>query len=187
MGLETFDSSQSKAKSFPFNPIFSKIAVECPPAPKVPSTKNSPRFGSSIAITSSKRTGTCGMARCQALPTFPQCRWKRLRFWIYRFSRIFRPRFQFCCTIRRTPPVFSIPRTFSNIPELEFFPVRQIPPLTLPPASEVEFDGQGRILIPEYLRMYAGLKKQAVFAGLYNRIEIWDEKSWKTYKSKTEH
>ena len=64
--------------------------------------------------------------------------------------------------------------------------VRAFARLMLAGASEVEFDGQGRILIPEYLRMYAGLKKQAVFAGLYNRIEIWDEKSWKTYKSKTE-
>lgn len=58
--------------------------------------------------------------------------------------------------------------------------------LMLAGAMEVEFDNQGRILIPEYLRKYASLKKQAVFAGLYNRIEIWDEEAWKTYKSKTE-
>lgn len=58
--------------------------------------------------------------------------------------------------------------------------------LMLAGATEVEFDGQGRILIPEYLRKYANLKKTAVFAGLYNRIEIWDENTWKTYKSKTE-
>lgn len=58
--------------------------------------------------------------------------------------------------------------------------------LMLAGAMEVEFDNQGRILIPEYLRKYAGLKKQAVFAGLYNRIEIWDEETWKIYKSKTE-
>lgn len=58
--------------------------------------------------------------------------------------------------------------------------------LMLAGASEAEFDSQGRILIPEYLRAYAGLKKQAVFAGLYDRIEIWDENNWKSYKSKTE-
>lgn len=58
--------------------------------------------------------------------------------------------------------------------------------LMLAGAMEVEFDAQGRILVPEYLREYAGLKKQAVFAGLYNRIEIWDEAAWKIYKSKTE-
>ena len=58
--------------------------------------------------------------------------------------------------------------------------------LMLAGASEVEFDGQGRILVPEYLRKYAELKKTAVFAGLYNRIEIWDEDNCKSYKSKTE-
>ncbi len=58
--------------------------------------------------------------------------------------------------------------------------------LMLAGAIEAEFDNQGRILIPEYLRQYAGLKKQAVFAGLYNRIEIWNEDNWKNYKSKTE-
>ncbi len=58
--------------------------------------------------------------------------------------------------------------------------------LMLAGASEVEFDNQGRILIPEYLRAYASLKNQAIFAGLYDRIEIWDEASWKVYKSKTE-
>ncbi len=58
--------------------------------------------------------------------------------------------------------------------------------LMLAGASEVEFDNQGRILIPEYLRAYASIKKQAIFAGLYDRIEIWDEANWKSYKSKTE-
>lgn len=58
--------------------------------------------------------------------------------------------------------------------------------LMLAGAMEIEFDNQGRVLVPEYLREYAGLKKQVVFAGLYNRIEIWDEATWKSYKSKTE-
>ena len=59
--------------------------------------------------------------------------------------------------------------------------------LMLAGASDVELDHQGRILIPDYLRHYAGLKKEAVITGLYNRIEIWDEKSWQTYKTKTEN
>ncbi len=53
-------------------------------------------------------------------------------------------------------------------------------------AVDVEVDTQGRILIPEYLRQYAGLSKNAVVTGLFNRIEVWDESSWKEYKSKTE-
>ncbi|KKU91076.1 MAG: Protein MraZ [Candidatus Jorgensenbacteria bacterium GW2011_GWA1_48_11] len=58
--------------------------------------------------------------------------------------------------------------------------------LMLAGASDVNFDNQGRILIPDYLREYAGLKKEAVVAGLYNRIEIWDAEVWKQYKAKTE-
>ena len=53
-------------------------------------------------------------------------------------------------------------------------------------AMDVDIDKQGRILIPDYLREYAGLKKEAVFTGLYNRIEIWDSENWKQYKTKTE-
>ncbi len=44
----------------------------------------------------------------------------------------------------------------------------------------------GRILIPDYLKEYASLKDNAVVAGLYNRIEIWDKKKWDDYKKKTE-
>lgn len=53
-------------------------------------------------------------------------------------------------------------------------------------AMEVSFDNLGRILVPDYLKEYAQLKKRVVVAGLYNRIEIWDEEGWKTYKEKTE-
>jgi len=58
--------------------------------------------------------------------------------------------------------------------------------LMLAGASDVRLDVQGRILIPDYLREYAGLKKQVIIAGLYNRIEVWDAEVWQQYKSKTE-
>ncbi len=58
--------------------------------------------------------------------------------------------------------------------------------LMLAGATDVEIDGQGRILLPDYLRKYANLKKEAVVAGLYNRIEIWDKEAWDRYKQKTE-
>lgn len=53
-------------------------------------------------------------------------------------------------------------------------------------AMEVEFDNMGRILVPDYLKDYAGLKKRVVVAGLYSRIEVWDEDIWKSYKERTE-
>ncbi len=58
--------------------------------------------------------------------------------------------------------------------------------LMLAGARDVEFDNQGRILIPDYLRKYADLKKDVVIAGLYNRIEIWSAERWEQYKNKTE-
>lgn len=45
-------------------------------------------------------------------------------------------------------------------------------------ATQVEFDKQGRVLIPGYLREYAGLKKDVILAGLYSKVEIWNQKSW---------
>ncbi|MEK7634275.1 MAG: division/cell wall cluster transcriptional repressor MraZ [Patescibacteria group bacterium] len=58
--------------------------------------------------------------------------------------------------------------------------------LMLAGATDVELDAQGRVLIPDYLREYAGLKKEATIAGLYNRMEIWDKEEWVKYKQKTE-
>ncbi len=58
--------------------------------------------------------------------------------------------------------------------------------LMLAGATDVTVDGQGRVLVPDYLREYAGMKKQVVVAGLYNRLEIWDAEKWEEYKAKTE-
>ena len=51
---------------------------------------------------------------------------------------------------------------------------------------EVSVDGLGRILVPDYLKDYAGLSKKVVIAGLYNRVEIWDETKWSSYKQRVE-
>lgn len=58
--------------------------------------------------------------------------------------------------------------------------------LMLAGAMDCAIDGQGRVVLPEYLRKYANAKKNVVIAGLYNHLEIWDEKAWNAYKLKTE-
>lgn len=58
--------------------------------------------------------------------------------------------------------------------------------LMLAGAMDVDFDNQGRIMLPEYLRKFAGVKKKVIIAGLYDRLEIWDETAWNKYKSGTE-
>lgn len=53
-------------------------------------------------------------------------------------------------------------------------------------AVEIEPDKQGRINLPSYLRSFAELNGTVVVAGLFDRLEIWDEAAWKTYQTKTE-
>ena len=58
--------------------------------------------------------------------------------------------------------------------------------LMLAGAMDVKLDKQGRIILPDYLRKYAVLKKKSIVAGVFNRLEIWDEKNWDTYKQSVE-
>ena len=50
--------------------------------------------------------------------------------------------------------------------------------LLLGHASELEMDGQGRILLSPELRAYAGLGKKVSLVGQGNKFEIWDEATW---------
>lgn len=45
-------------------------------------------------------------------------------------------------------------------------------------AYEAVSDKQGRIIIPQPLLGYSGIKKDVVLVGVLNRIEIWDQGSW---------
>lgn len=58
--------------------------------------------------------------------------------------------------------------------------------LMLAGAMDVKLDNQGRILIPGYLSNYAKLGTKVVVAGLYDRLEVWDEDAWEKYKKATE-
>lgn len=58
--------------------------------------------------------------------------------------------------------------------------------LMLAGAMDLELDQQGRAVLPEYLRKYAGLSKEVVVAGLYNRLEVWDKAEWGKYKQRSE-
>lgn len=58
--------------------------------------------------------------------------------------------------------------------------------LMLAGAMDGTLDKQGRFMLPEYLRTYAGLKKNVVVAGLYNRLELWDADLWKEYTAHNE-
>jgi MraZ protein len=53
-------------------------------------------------------------------------------------------------------------------------------------AVESEVDGAGRILIPDFLKEFAGLKGKVILAGVHERVEIWNEKQWDEYKRRIE-
>ena len=48
-------------------------------------------------------------------------------------------------------------------------------------ACEVEMDKQGRGLIPQNLKEYAGIEKEIVSIGVLTRVEIWSKEKWKEY------
>ena len=45
-------------------------------------------------------------------------------------------------------------------------------------ATECEMDAQGRLLLPEKLRKFAGMEKHIVLVGQLNKFEIWNEVAW---------
>ncbi len=47
-------------------------------------------------------------------------------------------------------------------------------------------DSQGRVTIPQSLRDYAGLTKEIVVIGAYNRLEVWDAATWAKYSADQE-
>ncbi|MCH7529779.1 division/cell wall cluster transcriptional repressor MraZ [Patescibacteria group bacterium] len=53
-------------------------------------------------------------------------------------------------------------------------------------AVEIDVDLVGRILIPEFLKKFAQLTDKVVFAGIHNRVELWNEKAWSIYKKRIE-
>ena len=53
-------------------------------------------------------------------------------------------------------------------------------------ASEQVPDKQGRVTITPELRQYAGLERDAVVIGVYDRIEVWEPSSWTSYTADQE-
>lgn len=49
-------------------------------------------------------------------------------------------------------------------------------------ATEAEPDKQGRVILPQNLREYAGLSREVFILGVGSRIEIWDKNSWEKTK-----
>ena len=53
-------------------------------------------------------------------------------------------------------------------------------------AVEVGVDAMGRMLIPDFLKEFAGLKGKVVLAGVGSRVEVWDETRWGAYTKRVQ-
>ncbi|MCG6937640.1 MAG: division/cell wall cluster transcriptional repressor MraZ [Gammaproteobacteria bacterium] len=82
-----------------------------------------------------------------------------------------------CLLVYPLPEWEVIESKLVNLPSLNKT-ARLLQRLLIGHATELEMDGQGRILLPAMLRDYAGLNKKAVLIGQGKKLEIWDEDTW---------
>jgi MraZ protein len=54
-------------------------------------------------------------------------------------------------------------------------------------AIDLEPDRQGRILLPDYLRDFAGISNEVVIAGMYDHVELWSSESWVAVRQSAEN
>ncbi|MBO4916093.1 MAG: division/cell wall cluster transcriptional repressor MraZ [Oscillospiraceae bacterium] len=80
-----------------------------------------------------------------------------------------------CLTIYSDQSWQKLTEKFDNLPYTD---ARKAARLIFANTTKCEPDGQGRILLPQKLRDYAGLKKDVVVAGVSAMVEIWDAEKW---------
>lgn len=77
-------------------------------------------------------------------------------------------------------PVLEWQRIEASLQKLPSFnaAARRIQRLLIGHATDIDLDTQGRILLPQELRQYAHLQKQAVLIGQGNKFEVWNDELW---------
>lgn len=63
---------------------------------------------------------------------------------------------------------------------------RAVRRILLSGAAEVSLDNLGRILIPQPLTTYAGIKRDVTILGIGDRMELWAKEKWLVYRRKAE-
>jgi len=82
-----------------------------------------------------------------------------------------------CLLLYPLPDWEEIERKLVHLPSLNK-QARSVQRLLMGYATECELDGQGRILLPLPLRVFAELNKHIVLIGQGRKFEIWDEARW---------
>ena len=82
-----------------------------------------------------------------------------------------------CLVIYPLPEWERIEKDIQNLPALKPA-VKRFQRLMLGYATDLELDGNGRLLLPPALRDYAQLEKKLVLVGQGNKLELWSEDLW---------
>jgi MraZ protein len=59
---------------------------------------------------------------------------------------------------------------------------RELQRFLLGNATDVELDSKGRFVLPEYLRKFASINNEIIFAGIQRFVEVWDKKHWEEHQ-----
>lgn len=83
-------------------------------------------------------------------------------------------------------PKDKLDKVFEKASELPMFDASVQKPLRLlfSSACELEEDAQGRFLLPQSLKDFAGIEKDVVFVGAGTRVELWAKERWEEYSLK---
>ena len=82
-----------------------------------------------------------------------------------------------CLVVYPLPEWERIEQDIQSLPALKPA-VKRFQRLTLGYATDLELDGNGRMLLPQPLREYAQLDKKLVLVGQGNKLELWSETLW---------
>ena len=76
--------------------------------------------------------------------------------------------------------------SMETLPKISSEPARRIRRFYFGNSSSPEPDKQGRVLIPQDLRNYAGLIKDVTLVGVDDHAEIWDQETWTKYNEEAD-
>lgn len=82
-----------------------------------------------------------------------------------------------CLLLYPLPEFEEIERKLVKLPTLNR-KVKRLQRLLVGHATECEMDAQGRLLVPEPLREFAGIERRVALIGQGNKFEVWDEALW---------
>jgi len=82
-----------------------------------------------------------------------------------------------CLALYPLPEWERVERDVQALPALNPA-IKRFQRLVLGYASELQLDGNGRVLVPSALREYAQLDKRSVLVGQGNKLELWSEELW---------